>query len=729
MLEGCQIISRDWRYIYVNHATARHGHKTKEELLGRKMWEVYPGIEKTEMFPFLKRCMEKRTPHRMENQFVFPDKSIGWFQLSIQPTPEGVLILSQDITERKKAEIQLRESQRKLAEIIDLLPDATFALDLQGRITFWNKAMEKMTGRKAKDMIGKGNHEYAIPFYGKRRPGIAELLLKPDKRIERMYSDFRRTEKHIAIEVHIPDMLGKDVFLWAIAKPLYNAEGSIVGVIEGIRDITEQKKDEKTLKDSEANFRALFETSGDPMFVHDFKGKIMNANSVACEKLGYTRKEMLALTLRDIDIPENAKLMPGRMRELIRKGRVVFEGAHITKDGRAFPVEVNARMGEYYGTPAVLSVARDISAWKEANEALRQSEEKLSLIFNGVEDAIVFLDKSGRIEASNRTLSRTMGYSDKDILGRRINELALFPPKSKATLLAAFLKMMVGIHPPPCEVKAISKNGRSFIFEVRASTISKDGEVVGSVAVVRNVTERKKAEEKLVQQKDQIEELSKTKERFMADMTHELKTPLSVIMLNLEMARKMDPANQKCELEQCLDLMWRNSMRLSRSVEQIMQLTRMDSVDISMARFSLLDMLHDVTDEYQPIAKTKGIVLEIEGPAIEVETNQHLLTLAVSNLLSNALKFTEKGVVSVKWKESASNVIITVSDTGIGVKPENRDKIFDKFFKENHDAPGSGIGLSITAEIIRKMGGRMEFDSMPGSGSTFRIIIPKGVKR
>ena len=116
MLEGCQIIGYDWRYLYVNDVVAGQGRRTKEELLGHTMMEIYPGIENTEMFAFLKRCMEKRVPHRMENEFTFPDGSRGWFELSIQPTLEGIFILSQDITERKKAEEELKKRIEELEE-------------------------------------------------------------------------------------------------------------------------------------------------------------------------------------------------------------------------------------------------------------------------------------------------------------------------------------------------------------------------------------------------------------------------------------------------------------------------------------------------------------------------------------------------------------------------------------------------------------------------------------
>ena len=118
MIEGCQIIDYDWRYVYVNEAVAKQGRKTKEELLGYTMMQVYPGIDRTEMFSHLRNCMTNRVPHQMDNEFTFPDGSKGWFELHIDPVPEGVLILSMDITKNKEIEAELNKYRYRLEEVV-----------------------------------------------------------------------------------------------------------------------------------------------------------------------------------------------------------------------------------------------------------------------------------------------------------------------------------------------------------------------------------------------------------------------------------------------------------------------------------------------------------------------------------------------------------------------------------------------------------------------------------
>jgi PAS domain S-box-containing protein len=138
MLEGCQIIGYDWRYLYVNDAVAEHGRVTKEALLGKTMMEVYPGIEKTKMFSKLRKCMENRVPMFMENEFVFAAGIKGWFELRVQPVPEGIFILSIDITERKKTEEALKESEEKFRNLSEESPNMIFIYK-KGRVIYANK--------------------------------------------------------------------------------------------------------------------------------------------------------------------------------------------------------------------------------------------------------------------------------------------------------------------------------------------------------------------------------------------------------------------------------------------------------------------------------------------------------------------------------------------------------------------------------------------------------------
>jgi PAS domain S-box-containing protein len=168
----------------------------------------------------------------------------------------NIIGLGIDITIRKKVEEALRNSERRLSEIIDFLPDATFAIDLEGRVIAWNRAIEEMTGIQAEEMIGKGNYEYALPFYGVRRPILIDLTFKSDAEIEKKYTFVKKEGDILLAEAEVP-LKGERHFLWGKARPLYDSEGDIVGAIEAIRDISERQRAEEERAKMEAQMREV----------------------------------------------------------------------------------------------------------------------------------------------------------------------------------------------------------------------------------------------------------------------------------------------------------------------------------------------------------------------------------------------------------------------------------------------------------------------------------------
>ena len=160
----------------------------------------------------------------------------------------GAIESIRDITERKRDEEVLRETQQRMADIINFLPDVTFVIDLEGKVISWNKAAEEMTGIKAEDMVGKGDYEYAIPFYGRRQQIIIDLVLKKDEELEQNYPFIERVGNSLIGENHCPAVRGTGAYLRATASPLYDSHGRIVGAIESIRDATESKKAEEQMK-------------------------------------------------------------------------------------------------------------------------------------------------------------------------------------------------------------------------------------------------------------------------------------------------------------------------------------------------------------------------------------------------------------------------------------------------------------------------------------------------
>ncbi len=192
-----------------------------------------------------------------------------------------------DITESKRAEEELRESQRRLADIIEFLPDATLAIDQEGKVIAWNRAIEAMTGVMKEDMLGKGNYEYAIPFYATRRPILINFVSMWDEDIEKQYSFIKKDGDTLFTETNVPFVRGQNRMLWGKAGPLYDTRGNVIGAIESIRDITEREQSEQDLFNEKEKLRILSENAPFGMVLIDKNGKYLYINPKFKRIFGY----------------------------------------------------------------------------------------------------------------------------------------------------------------------------------------------------------------------------------------------------------------------------------------------------------------------------------------------------------------------------------------------------------------------------------------------------------
>ncbi len=333
-----------------------------------------------------------------------------------------LLLVFSYIQQRNEREQEiLRESEHRLNGIINFLPDAMFVIDRRGSVITWNRAIEEMTGVKAADMVGKGDYEYALPFYHERRPILINLVLEPDNHTALKYTGGIHRQGDLLItetdtELIRPD--GTRAFLAARASPLRDVQGNVVGAIESIRDVTHRKKAELDLKQSEERNRLLVQNINDGILVHGLSesgsGQILDANEQAAQILGYTRDELLRMSMTDLDVPEE-KAKFGRIVEEIRsRGHIMFETEYLRRNGHRIPVEINARLFERDGAPAVLAIVRDITERKllEHEMELHTTEmQQYMQTLQQVNDKLNLMNRITRHDILNQ-LTAILGYLD-----------------------------------------------------------------------------------------------------------------------------------------------------------------------------------------------------------------------------------------------------------------------------------------------------------------------------
>jgi len=402
------------------------------------------------------------------------------------------------------------EAAEIFRQIVNFLPDATFVTDDSGRVIAWNRAIEKMTGVEAKDMLGKGNYEYSLAFYEERRPVLIDLVTQPEQEILAKYSHVRR-EGDILISETEPEMLKLgDVHLLNLASPLYDREGRVIGAIEAIRDITEQKKAAKALKESEERFRLTFYASPDAVNLNRMEeGLWVDINEGFTRLTGFTREDVLGKTSLEMNIwndPEDRKRL---VRELKEKGYCEnLEALFRKKDGTVGTGLMSARVISIGDVPHIISITREITEIKKAEELLRASEAKYRSLFETANDAIFLMEEDIFVDCNRKTLEM-FRCTREQIIGK---SPALFSPgfqpdgkNSRDKALQKIEEVLKG-HPQFFEWRHQKLDGTLFDTEVGLNRIETEGRSLVQ-AIVRDITERKKAEEELARSEERYRSL------------------------------------------------------------------------------------------------------------------------------------------------------------------------------------------------------------------------------
>ncbi len=294
---------------------------------------------------------------------------------------EGAVVTFLDITERKAAEEALRNSERYLAQIINFLPEATFTIDTEGQVVLWNRKIEEMLGVKSEDIIGKGDYEYTLPFYGERRPILIDMALQPNKDVEKIYSSIERHGEILSGEAYIPNVKSKnneEAYFWGVAAPMYDFDGKIIGAIECIRDISERKQMEQDQLEAKNRLQAIIDGVHSLVFIKDTRGRHLLVNSYFEEAFGMKKRDVIGKTDRDIFAPEIAEQIMQVDRKVMDSGEAVHLEVPIPhQDGSVhihltekFPLFNNK--GEVY---AMCGLATDITHQKDIEDELQKARK------------------------------------------------------------------------------------------------------------------------------------------------------------------------------------------------------------------------------------------------------------------------------------------------------------------------------------------------------------------
>lgn len=477
--------------------------------------------------------------------------------------------------------------------------------------------------------------------------------------------------------------------------------------------------------------------ASDLVFWVDSGGRFVYANDEAARRLGYPRRELMNMTVSDVDPNFSKERWPEAWQTAKRKQRMRFETRHRTRSGEEYPVEMTVNYVRFQGEEVACAFGRDISERKKMEAELEGALGEMRVILDNALVGIAFI-RDGRAVWVNARFEELFGYGRDDLPDLAVAGMYRSIDVFRELRSELYPRLQRGL---VCQgdLQLRHKSGRLFWCSVYGKAIDSGDVSKGSIWILQDISERKRVEADLVRARDAAEAASRTKAEFLANMSHELLTPMNGILAMTDLT--LAEAALSAEVRENLETVRGSATALLRTLQEILRFSEMESglSSLSPSVFVLPDLLAWELKEFVPKAEAKGIEL---GWDIASDVPRRLfgdadaLRQVIDRLVDNAVKFTERGQVKVAVSQRGANATelilhVAVEDTGIGIAPERIESIFGAFNQADSSPArrygGAGLGLPVSVRLVRLMGGRIWAVSEEGKGTTVFFTMPMQV--
>ncbi len=605
---------------------------------------------------------------------------------------------NQEFTERRAAE----RAARELAAIVDSTADAVIGVDLEMRITSWNRGAERIFGYSAAEMIGRLASALAPPGMDSELPAIIDEI-EAGGRVESF--ETRRLRKD-----------GRRIDVALTVSPIRDERGNVVGASKIAREITEEKAIERRLRETARQFEMVQEM----VATCEFDGYFKRLNGAWERLLGWTAAELLPKPLIELVHPDDRAAVEAEVAKLAGGASTAefkLRAAH--RDG-------GYRWTEWSATPDVAAgvffcVGRDVTARIETERARAAERRQLA----EAQEIAQVGSWEVNLDTGERTWSaqqfRNFGFSPEDSMPTREQIRDRVHPEDRDRFLS-FVEQLDDEAPDDfsLEYRMVLPGGEARSIETHGHLVVDPDGTRRLTGTSRDVTAERDAE--------------RLKDEFFSLVSHELRTPLTSIIGYAELLAEVESGTLSEQGRRFVEVIERNSRRELNLVGDLLLLTKVTAgtFEIERGRTDLAEIAAGTLEAARPWAEQEGVTLglELTGPAV-VEGDPHRLGQVVENLVSNAIKFTPSGGrVSVVAGGDGELVSVTVSDTGIGISRGDLGRLFERMFRaeeaERRHIPGTGLGLTIVKAIVDAHDAMISIDSEPGRGTTFRVELPAG---
>ncbi len=615
----------------------------------------------------------------------------------------------------KKTE-QLQNSEERLRTIFQNSPDAIFIEDEKGVVLDANPAACTFHGMSRSELIGQN-----------------VLNLIPEDRREEVRQEFRKwfTGEMERYEGFSQTGDGRTVPVEVIGAPVHYEGRTAVLLL--VRDTTKRKRAEQALRESEMRYRGLIETQNNLIVRVDIGGKFTFVNEAFCRFAGRNRGELIDQYLDAYIYYDDAE-GPEKLMEALTSRRERMVSAEYRMRARGYVAWVHweslAVFDETGQAVEIQYVGQDITERRQMDEALQESEKRLSFLFEEIPH-IAVKGYNAKREAIfwNRASEALYGYSKKEALGKKMEDLVLLPDRREEMIAAFDAWVKTSEEIPSGEMIKRRADGQEIsVYSSCLSTRNQHGEREMYVIDV-DLSQLKRANEELVKAKDYAEKASRAKSEFLANISHEIRTPMNGVMgmTDLLLDTELDES-QRDYAQTILE----STQELIGLIDELLDISRIEAGEVRLTPepFSPRKAVEKVVLLFADRASKKGVDLSV---AIHPDVPEKMMGDAgrirqiLINLVGNALKFTHDGHIQIRMQaekaEDGWNLLTDVKDTGIGMPPELQSQIFEKFTQGDSSSKrkhgGAGLGLAISKQLVELMGGTISVASEEGKGTSF----------
>jgi len=618
-----------------------------------------------------------------------------------------LLELAVDITEHKQAEEALRESEARYRAVIESAHDMIQSIGLNGRIIFVNKSWLDTLGYTEAELSGLNLFD----------------IIHPDslEHCQKLFAEVISGKSVQGIEATFLTKDGRKILVEGNAAPRYI--GSRVVASQGVfRDVTERKLAEEALIDEATRHRILIDESSDGIVILDESGKVFEANRRFAEMLGYTPEEARELSVWDWEFQYPREQVVDMIANIGPEGDH-FETRHRRKDGTVLDVEISTNGAVYAGQKLIFCVCRDITARKQAEAALKESEEKYKTLVEATSDIIWEVDEKGTYTFVSPRIKDVLGYEVDEVVGKK-RTLDLIAKGEFRRLLKRFKEINAKREPFfGLEIPHLHKNGSLVICEVSGiPLLDSAGNCKGYVGIDRDITESRQMQEQLV-----IADRLASVGELAAGIAHELNNPLTGVIgfSQMLMDREMPE-----DVRQDMQVVYSEAQRASQVVKNLLTFARKHTA--VKEKVNINDVINKVLElrAYEQNLENITVDARPDPELPEIMADYFQLQQVFLNIIINAEYFMKetnhKGNLTITTEKVGNKIKASFADDGPGIAEDALGHLFDPFFTTKEVGRGTGLGLSICHGIIAGHGGRIYVESEPGKGATFIVELPLG---